>query len=124
MNRAPATLLAIEHDAFGLAVGTALVAGGLSLVAPFLSALVGALAALALASWTVTRAEERAAGVRRRLGRATVALALLGAGAALYGLAPEGFGGFRGIALALSLVPLWMVERRPEGRGRRSVEGR
>ena len=102
----------LEFEVFGASTGVGLVAGALSLVDPFLAALAGTLAALALAGW--------ASMVRRGgVGRADLtrpdrllALGLLGAGAVVYGVPVPGLSGFRGFLLALAVVPLWLVERR------------
>ena len=120
MTRANGGPLAVELDALGLAVGLAIVTGGLSLLAPFLVALVEALAALAVASWAMVVAEDRAAGPAPRSRRRAMALAILVLGASGFLLAPSAAAPFRGILLALTLVPLWAVERR----ARRSSPGR
>ena len=109
----------VEFEVFGTSTGVGLVAGALSVVYPFLASLAGTLAALALAGW--------ASMLRRRgVGRAELArpdrllaLGLLGAGAVVYGIPTPGLTGFRGLLVALAVVPLWFAERhRPAGPGR------
>ncbi len=98
-------------DALGLAVGTALVAGALSVVASFLAALVGTLAALAVLSWTILRGRS---GVGRRAyvgGGRAVPLGVLAAGTVVFLSPPLDLFPYRGLLLALSLVPLWARER-------------
>jgi len=100
-----------EVDAFGLACGTALVAGMLSLVAPFLIPLVGTLAALGLASWAMVRSRSDS---RRRAflaGGRAARLAILGAAGGLYLVPPEEYAPYRALVLACALTPLWWGER-------------
>ncbi|MGA8303208.1 MAG: hypothetical protein WA691_01270 [Thermoplasmata archaeon] len=112
--------LPTDFDPFGVAVGLAVIAGALALLAPYLNALTAALAALAGAGWVAGRAGERTRGSGWLLyGRAAaIGFATLGTGA--FFLLPEPFTSGRGLALALSLVPLWVVERRrrPAGEAR------
>jgi hypothetical protein len=101
----------VEFDAFGVAVGCALVSGGLSVALPFLLALTGTLAALAFASWVVLL-QQRAAPYRSLRGRSPLlALGLLGVGAGAYLADPPLVGPERGLLLGLALVPLWLRER-------------
>ena len=101
----------IGFDALGLAVGTAIVAGALSLIAPFLAALTGTLGALSVASWIMVQAPRRSAG-RWHLARARIApLSILGAGATVFLVSPKELVPFRALLLAMSLVPLWWSER-------------
>ncbi len=110
----------LELDTFGLAVGTALIAGGLSVVAPFLAALVGALAALALASWAMALGSGRWTRARwRSSGPGLVALAL---GALGFLDPPTALSAYRGLVLAIGLVPLWVLERRASDRPARAPE--
>ncbi len=99
-------------DAFGTAVGLAVVAGALSLLVPALAALVGTLAALAVAGWASIRYQNRRfrtpPGARAR-GAALGVVALVGA---LYLDPPGPLAPARGFLLALGLVPLWVAERR------------
>lgn len=104
------------RDTLGLAVGLALVAGGLSLVAPFLVALVGALAALAVAGWVVGRRRGTVAGRPARRARSAAPIGILAVGGALFVAPPEALVPYRGLLLALTLVPLWWETR--DGRGR------
>lgn len=113
MNRRRRGLPAVEFDAFGVAVGASLVAGGLAIVLPFLLALTATLSALALAAWVAvarTRLPARAASGR---WRGAVPLLLLGAGAVVFLLDPPPLARVRGLVLAVSLLPLWARERNP-----------
>ncbi len=113
----------VEFEVFGTSLGLALVTGALALLLPFLLALAGTLAALAIAGWC---------GMLRRGGGTRPALSdpgrLIGVAMAIGGtivylgavpvLAPG-----RGLLLALALLPLWWVERhRAPGTGRRRAE--
>ncbi len=104
--------VSVEFEAFGAAVGSAVVAGALSIVAPFLSALTAALAALAVAGWFSRRLGSGSAWrevVRRdRLAGA----ALVGAGAVVFLVPVPGLENLKALLLGLSFVPLWLVERR------------
>lgn len=104
-----------EFEAFGVAVGSALVCGALSAFVPSLVAPTATLAALALAAW-VSRARRRGplSGSRIGLGPAA-ALGLLG-GAALGFLEPPSFlVPVRGLLLAGGLLPLFVTERLRSG---------
>jgi len=102
----------VEFDAFSVAVGLAIVAGGLAVVAPYLNSLAAALAALAGAGWAAGRSTERARGAAvLSLGRWTGLLSA-GLGTAAFFLLPGPFSVVRGLALGISLLPLWLVERR------------
>lgn len=106
----PGTSL-LGFEAFGAAVGSALVCGALSVLAPILDAPTGTLAALALAGW-VSLARRRGSHVRDRVGRASVATLLgLGGASIVYLTAPGFLAPFRGLILAASLVPLFLLER-------------
>ena len=117
----PVRIVPVEFEVFGTSLGAGLVAGALSVVDPFLVALAGTLAALALAGW--------ASMLRRRgIGRAELArpdrllaLGLLGGGAIVYGLSVPGLTAFRGFLLVLAIVPLWLTERRRSFAPGRSV---
>ncbi|MGI0071565.1 MAG: hypothetical protein ACRECT_05815 [Thermoplasmata archaeon] len=116
-------LVAVEFDAFRVAVGLALIAGGLSLVASYLDALTLTLTALAAAGWAAAHASERAAGtaglgVGERLGLASAV-----AGAALYFLLPPPLSVVRGLLLAASLLPLWWAGRPHRAPWARRTEG-
>ncbi|HXY47444.1 MAG TPA: hypothetical protein VEK13_06080 [Thermoplasmata archaeon] len=112
----------IGFDALGLAVGTALVAGALSLVAPFLTALTGTLGALAVASWAMVQTPRRSAG-RRYLAQGWIApLSILSAGTIVFLVPLRELDPFRALLLALSLVPLWWSERPLRSRGRTGGE--
>lgn len=113
----------LDFEAFGLAVGSAVISGALSLALPFLAALTGSLAALAVAGWI---ARQRHRGVPRselRRARVVGAGALLVLAIVLYVAPPVSLEPGRGLALGLGLVPLWIVERRRSG-GAASTEVR
>jgi len=112
----------LEFEAFGAAVGAAVVSGACALVEPFLAALTGALAALAVAGWvSLLRGRRVARGDLARPGT-VLALGLLAVAAALYLLAAPELAATRGLLLGAGLVPLWLVERgrAPLGHRRRS----
>ena len=103
-------------DALRLAVGSALVAGALSLVEPFLVSLVVALAALAVASWAMTNLPE---GIVRRAsltGPTGVRLAALFLGVMGFLLLPSPLAPLRAGVLAVALVPLTLRTRGAEVR--------
>jgi hypothetical protein len=103
----------MEFDVVGVSVGGALVSGALAIFGPVLGGLTVSLAALA---WAGRSASLRAEGgplrsaVRNFGGGALLATAL---GLAIYGLAPPVLVRIRGLALAISLLPLWWAARRP-----------
>jgi hypothetical protein len=102
----------VEFDTFGVALGLAVVAGGLALAAPFLNSLVVTLVALACAGWAAGRSRcgQGWADLLQLTRLAGVLLVMVGAGAFLgipVVLSPE-----RGLLLALSPIPLWFLERR------------
>lgn len=101
----------IELEVFGASLGGGLVAGALSIVVPFLNALTGTLAALALAGWSglVYRRGESLRAYLSAGGR--FAFPVLVVGTLLYLRPPVFLEAFRGLVLALSLVPFWWVER-------------
>jgi hypothetical protein len=101
-----------EFDVVGVAVGTALVSGALSLVAPALSDLTGALAALAWAGWMSGAAGRALPLLRIVLGEARGAIVAGAGGALVFLFGPAGLAPFRALLLGLSLVPLWWVARR------------
>lgn len=101
----------VEFEVFGTAVGGGLVAGALSIVAPFLLGLTGTLTALAVAGWARLHARGGRTGSTVLGGRGSLALALLGGGALMFLFPPEGLQAFRGLVLAVSTVPLWWLER-------------
>jgi hypothetical protein len=101
----------LDFEAFGAAVGLALVCGALSVVLPFLISPTATLAALALAGWL---------SLARRRGSLTwsglrsgplAALCVLGGAGVGFLASPAFFAPFRGLLLAGSLVPLFAVER-------------
>ena len=102
----------LGFETFGTAVGLAVVAGALSLIAPPLSVLVGTLAALALAGWASVR--YRTGGPRGSVGSKARAGALVAAALAgiVYLDPPQAMEPLRAFLLGLGLVPLWVAERR------------
>jgi hypothetical protein len=109
----PSALRSVEFDAFSVSLGLGVIAGGLALLAPYLNSLALALVTLAGAGWSagLPRGEF---GWRNRLPRArSGSLVLLGLGSVLFIVLPPPWNVARGLALALSFVPMWFVERRP-----------
>ena len=100
-----------DFDVFGVATGCTVVVGALSVLAPFLTALAGTLAALVLAGWCSTLRRDGTS--LRRVARPDRGFALVafGLGVFLF-LGPVGLTPFRGLSLGLAVVPLWTVERR------------
>ncbi len=107
-----------EVDALDLAVGSALVAGALSVVEPFLASLVGALVALSLVGWAMAEGPHGRSLRYVLAGRRGAGWAILSIGAGLFLFAPPALIAFRGAILAASLVPLWRAE---SGRSRHRV---
>jgi hypothetical protein len=101
-----------DSEVVGVAVGGAGVSALLSLVAPYLVSLTGALSAIAFAGWVATRADARG-GVRPSLRPvAWLVLTGLAVGAVLF-LAPPGpMVRFRALPLGAALVPLWKISPR------------
>lgn len=100
-----------EFEAFGAAVGLALVCGAFSVIIPLLIAPTATLAALALAGW-ISLTRRRGSLTRRSLGPVPLAALCVLAGAAAGFLVPPSFlAPFRGLLLAGGLVPLFAVER-------------
>jgi len=102
----------IEFEAFGTSVGIAMVCGALSVILPTLSAAVGTLSALAVASWVALVRQGRLPVYRAPGSSSAVALAALGGCGALYLDPPGPLLEYRGLLLAIGLVPLLLVERR------------
>jgi hypothetical protein len=111
MSRPAALAAPLDFEVVGAAAGCAVVAGGLSLVLPFLVALTGALAAIAVAGFAaVVRAAGASARELRRPGP-VLALAALGGGGALFLGAPPPLHAARGVLLGVALVPLAFAAR-------------
>ena len=109
----------LGREAFGTAVGLAVVVGALSVVLPAFDALTGTLVALAVAGWA--SGHRRGNGAPRwrpgSIGASRVALAVLGIAVAGFVDPPPPIATYRGLALGLGVVPLWWAERRrPRGR--------
>ncbi|HEY1199214.1 MAG TPA: hypothetical protein VGG32_10925 [Thermoplasmata archaeon] len=100
-----------EFEAFGAAVGSAVVCGSLSVLVPLLVAPTATLAALALAGW-VSLARRQGSLTRNGLGTGSaVALSVLAAASLGFLASPPLLAPFRGLLLAGSLVPLFVTER-------------
>jgi len=104
-----------DFEAFGAGLGLAIVCGALSVLVPPLIAPTAALAALALAGW-VSLSRRRGQYARRDFGFGPlVALSALGGAALGFLVPPPLLAPFRGLLLALGLVPLFLVERARSG---------
>jgi len=100
-----------EFEAFGAAVGSAVVCGALSVLVPILVAPTATLAALALAGW-LSLARRRGSLSRIGFGAGSVvALCILGGASVGFLASPPFLAPFRGLLLAGSLVPLFAVGR-------------
>jgi len=112
MSRAGDPTFAGEFDVVGVAVGTALVSGGLAVVGPSLAALTGALAALAWTGW-ISLVRRRALPIVPLLrGAARWSVVSSSAGLLVFLFGPTELDPFRALVLAVSLLPLWTVARR------------
>ncbi|MGP8072015.1 MAG: hypothetical protein ACLPZM_02665 [Thermoplasmata archaeon] len=101
-----------EFEVVGVATGTALVSGALSLVAPYLASLTGALGALSVAGWVARRGTGARTGGQPSLDpREWMAIGCLALGGGAFLFGPPLIATVRGLVLALSLVPLWAVGR-------------
>jgi len=104
-----------QFEAFGAAVGSAVVCGALSVLAPLLVAPTATLAALALAGW-VSRARRRGLLSRRGIGLSpALALGALGVAAGAFLEPPAFLVPVRGLLLAVGLLPLFATERLRSG---------
>jgi hypothetical protein len=118
------TVVEVEFDTFRVAVGLALITGGLALALPYLDGLTGALAALAVAGWAAGRGRDRVPGTFGIRPGQIVGLGLAAMGAGAFFLLPGALSFARGLALALSLVPMWWMERgRPSSGPTLRVDG-
>lgn len=100
-----------EFEAFGAAVGSAVVCGGLSVLVPLLIAPTATLAALALAGW-VSLERRRGSLTRSGFGnRLALAFCVLGAAAIGFLAPPPSLAPFRALLLAGGLLPLFAAER-------------
>ena len=107
-------LPSIELEVVGASTGVAIVAGALAVEAPYLAALTGTLAALALAGWVAVRTGRpgRPATEFRPRDAAALSALMLGTVAFLWPAGPVDR--FRALVLALALLPLWWTSsRRP-----------
>ena len=112
MRSAPPVASTIEFDTFSVAVGLAVIAGGLALLAPYLDSLTAALAALAGAGCAAGRTLDRGNWTESVLSVRGAGLLCATVGTGAFFLLPGPWAAARGLALALSLVPLWLGERR------------
>jgi hypothetical protein len=111
MNDRAGAFPVFEFDAFGAAVGSAVVCGGLSLLVPLLIAPTATLVCLAVAGW-VSVARRRDSLTPSGLGRGTrTALCVLGGSAVGFLVPPSFLVPARGLLLAGGLVPLFVAER-------------
>lgn len=100
-----------EFEAFGAAVGSAVVCGALSVLVPMLIAPTATLAALALAGW-LSLARRRGTLSRGGFGPGPVAaLCILGGVSVGFLASPPFLSPYRGLLLAVGLVPLFAVGR-------------
>ncbi len=100
-----------EFEAFGAAVGSAVVCGALSVLVPILVAPTATLAALALAGW-LSLARRRGSLSRGNFGPGpAVALCILGGASVGFLASPPFLLPYRGLLLAGGLVPLFAVGR-------------
>jgi hypothetical protein len=105
-----------EFDVVGVSVGVAIVSGALSVFAASLGALTASLAVLALAGWCVLVGRAPPSIRPASIPRTGGALAAAGLGWLLFVGETGPWHSWRGLALGLSLVPLWMdARRRPLG---------
>ncbi len=107
----------LGSDPFGLAVALSAVAGVLSTRVDFLSGLVAALVALALATWASRRGRLRAAAPLT--WPELLGLGAIAAAAAVWVVGDGPWSEVRGALLGLSVAPLYLVDRR----GRRARPG-
>ncbi len=103
---------AIEFDTFSVAVGLAIISGALAVLAPYLDALTGALVALGGAGWVAGHSLEPGGLPGRMTSARTVGLVSVGLGVGAFFLLSGPLGPARGLALALSFVPLWLIDRK------------
>jgi len=107
----PGTPSAHEFEPFGVAVGAAAVCGILSVFTSWLVAPTASLSALALAGW-VSLARRRGTLAWRHLrGASAAAFGVLGGAAVGFLDPPAPLAPFRGLLLAGSLVPFFVVDR-------------
>ncbi|MCI4372249.1 MAG: hypothetical protein L3K02_01175 [Thermoplasmata archaeon] len=116
MTRRRPPSFSAEFDVLGVSVGGAVVSGALSVLAPTLAALTGALAVLAVAGWLSLRSQSGGPFRGTSVVRWGGAWAAAGLGGAYFLEGAGALAPFRGLALGLSLVPLWAIARRfPRG---------
>lgn len=108
----------LDFEAFGGAVGVAVVCGALSVFVPLLIAPTATLAALAVAGWA-SLARRRGSLTWSGVGRGPVAgLGVLAGASVGFLLSPPLLAPFRGLLLAGGLVPLFALERTLSARPR------
>lgn len=112
MTGPPDRATTFGFDAFSMAVGLAVIAGGLSLLRSDLDGLVAALAALAVAGAVVTGGSPRAVRRWRPSAPGAGALVVFATGGGLFLAGPALIAPWRGLLLGVSLLPWWLVERR------------
>jgi len=102
---------ALEFEAFGVAVGSALVCGLLSTLVNWLVSPTATLSALALAGWISLSRRRGTLSWHGFDTRTTTALGVLGVAAVGFLVPPAPLVPVRGLLLAGGLVPLVAVER-------------
>lgn len=113
----------LELDTFRVALGLAIVTGGLALVAPYLNALTAALVALAVAGWAAGLGRDHAMDLPGALSARAVGLLSLAIGIGSFFLLPNPLALARGLVLALAVLPMWWIDHRPVPRRFLRVDG-
>ncbi len=103
-----------DFDLLSVGAGLSLIAGGLSIVIPFLAGLVLSIASIVFAAWLVgafAPAAPPSGGSRIRPSRGWLwgAIALFAAGLVFYFGAPPPMATVRGLAIAVPSVALWWI---------------
>jgi hypothetical protein len=115
MTGPSSSLPPLELDVVAAGTAGALVSAALALLAPYLTPLPAALAALALAGWVAQLRASAGTGPVRWPAGSRIALGVLALGAGVFVAAPAPAAPYRGLALALALLPLWNLARRQPG---------
>jgi hypothetical protein len=112
-----------DRDLVALGAGFAVIAGGLSVVIPFLAGLVLALSFIVFATWLIesfSRSRESSPAYRLPRAWSWTSVALFAATLLLYFDGPPTLAPFHGLALAVSPVACWWLSRRRVERSRRA----
>ncbi len=110
MTPRPVPRAPLELDTFRVAVGLGVIAGALALLFPPLNSLVAALVALAAAGWMA--GWSRSGRETSRPVGTGIAWACVGLGGAAFVALDPPWAAGRGLVLSLSLLPLWLLDRR------------